>query len=478
MAEGLRLGGKVRSLRRRLGLTQARMADRLQISASYLNLIEHDKRPLTAALLIKLAQTFDVDLATFSPDDDARLEADLMEVFGDRMFESHAVSNTEVREVVSRSPTVGRAVLDLYRSLTAERERSSMLAEKLVDDAELLGTDARMPSEEVTELVQRRQNHFPELEAAAERLCVDARVDPHNVWDGLVRALTELGVEVRVVEEGAFGGAVRFYDRDKRVLNLSEVLAPRSRHFHLAVQIGLLSQRELIDRIGQDPVLTIDESRSLLRVVLAGYFAGAVLMPYERFLSAAKATRYDIELLGHRFRTSFEQVCHRLATLRRPGAEGVRFHFIKIDTAGNISKRFSGSGIRFARFGGACPRWNVARAFMSPHSLRIQISRMPDGDDYFCVARVVRRRHGGYGATETVHAVGLGCVLSEAKHLVYADGFDLDRIEEKAVPIGVTCRLCERHDCDQRAFPSLQHPLQLDENYRGVGFYAALRQPD
>jgi predicted transcriptional regulator len=197
-------------------------------------------------------------------------------------------------------------------------------------------------------------------------------------------------------------------------------------------------------------------------------------MPYERFLAAAKATRYDVELLGHRFRTSFEQVCHRLSTLQRPGSEGVPFHFLKIDTAGNISKRFSASGIRFARFGGACPRWNVARAFMSSHDLRIQISRMPAGETYFCVAKVVRRRHGGYRAAETVHAVGLGCRLTDARQLVYADGFDLEAFDDQVVPIGVTCRLCERRDCDQRAFPSLQQPLKLDENVRGVGFYSTV----
>ena len=450
------------------------MAERLQISASYLNLIEHDKRPLTAALLIKLARSFDVDLAAFSTDDDARLEADLMEVFGDALFEDHAVSNTEVRELVTRSPTVARAVLDLYRVFARTRERGHMLAERFVDGNALTEADARLPSEEVTDLVQRKLNYFPELEAAAQELVERSGIDANNPMEGLARALEALGVQVRVVEEGAFGGAVRRYDPEKRVLYVSEVLAPRSRHFQLAVQIGLLTQRETMDQIGSDPRLTVEESRTLLRVVLAGYFAGAVLMPYERFLKAAQGTRYDIELLGHRFRTSFEQVCHRLSTLRRPGAEGVLFHFIKIDTAGNISKRFSGSGIRFARFGGACPRWNVSRAFMSPQSLRLQISRMPDGSDYFCVARVVRRRHGGYFATETVHGVGLGCALSDAKHLVYADGIDLDKVD--AVPIGVTCRLCERDDCDQRAFPSLRHPLRLDENFRGVGFYSGWRK--
>jgi predicted transcriptional regulator len=218
-------------------------------------------------------------------------------------------------------------------------------------------------------------------------------------------------------------------------------------------------------------MLTTPESRTVARVALANYFGGAVLMPYERFLQAAKSLRYDIELLGHRFRTSFEQVCHRLTTLQRPGSEGVPFHMIRIDVAGNISKRFSASGIRFARFSGACPRWNVFSALSTPGLIRVQLSRMPDGKSYFCLACSVRKDSGGYLAPHAVQAIGIGCPASMARELVYADGIDLENLEA-AVPVGVTCRLCERMDCTQRAFPPLQHPLRVKEGVRGVSFYA------
>ena len=470
--DGARLGGKVRAVRRRLGLTQARMAEELGISASYLNLIEHDKRPLTAPLLIQLAQTFDVDLAELSSSDDSRLQADLMEVFGDQLFEAHGPTNAEVRELVQRSPVLARCVLDLYRAYATARESVESLASR-VDD--LAGVGARLPSEEVTELVQRHSNWFPALEEAAHRLWADARLDPDDVWSGMVRYLEDEGVRVRVVEEGFANNAVRLYDPERRELFLSEVLAPRSRHFQLATQIGLLTQDHVLAPIATDPVLTTDASRTLARVVLAQYFAGAVLHALRSGSSRRRAPiRYDIELLGHRFRTSFEQVCHRLTTLHKPGASGVPFHLVKIDTAGNLSKRFSGSGIRFARFGGACPRWNVSNAFLSGDQVRIQISRMPDGETYFCVARTLRRRHGGFHAAETVHAIGLGCQLEHASELVYADGVDLNNVEDLIVPIGVTCRLCERRDCEQRAFPSLQQPLELDENSRGIGFYTTV----
>ncbi len=463
MADAVRLGGKVRALRRRQGLTQVRMAERLEISPSYLNLIEHDKRPLTASLLLRLLQTFDLDPSELSVDGDARLEEDLMEVFGDSLFENTPTSNQEIRELVSRLPTIGHAVVQLYRTLSAARDRPSSTPPT---------SDARLPSDEVTELVQRHRNYFPTLEEIADE--VSCTIEPHHRWDGLVRAFEDHGGSVQVVQSGSFGGAVRHYDPVVRRLSLSEVLAPRSRDFHLGVQLGLVAAREQIDHLCDDDELTTEDSRTLARVVLAGYFSGAVLMPYARFLAAARSTRYDLELLGHRFRASFEQICHRLCSLHRPGAAGIPFHFIKIDSAGNISKRFSASGLRFARFGGACPLWNVTRAFLQPNGLRTQVSSMPDGQRYFCLAKTVTRRYGGFRAPQTVYAVGIGCRIEHAAGLVYADAMDLDRAGDLMVPTGVTCRLCERSNCDQRAFPSLRHPLRMDENVRGVGFYASV----
>jgi predicted transcriptional regulator len=196
-----------------------------------------------------------------------------------------------------------------------------------------------------------------------------------------------------------------------------------------------------------------------------------VLMPYVAFLDGARTHRYDIELLQNRFGVGFEQVCHRLTTLRRPGASGVPFHMLRVDLAGNISKRISASGIRFARFSGACPRWNVFTAFMSPGVIRVQLSVMPDGGVYFCLARTVPKGRGGYLAPHTLHAIGLGCQLEHAPSLVYSDGVDLERLDG-AVPVGVTCRLCERSDCEQRAFPSIRAPMAVDENVRGPSVYA------
>jgi predicted transcriptional regulator len=330
----------------------------------------------------------------------------------------------------------------------------------------------RLPSEEVSDLIQRHQNHFPELEEGAEQLWRAADLEADDVYRGLVRFLGAVHrIEVRVVRVGDERKAMRRYDPDKRIINLSEVLPPRSRRFQLAHQVGLITQSARIDKILRDEQLSTPESRALARVALANYFAAALLMPYQPFYEAARAERYDIELLAHRFGASFEQVCHRLTTLRRMGAEGVPFHLLRIDIAGNISKRYSGSGIRFARFSGACPRWNVHAAFMTPGMIRTQLSRFPDGNVYFCIARTVRSDRGGYNVPHTVQAIGMGCDVRYARELIYADGIDLEN-QSSAVPVGVTCRLCEHLDCEQRAFPALQHPLRIDENVRGVSFFA------
>ncbi|HET9465612.1 MAG TPA: short-chain fatty acyl-CoA regulator family protein, partial [Gemmatimonadales bacterium] len=204
---------------------------------------------------------------------------------------------------------------------------------------------------------------------------------------------------------------------------------------------------------------------------LASYFAAAVLMPYGDFLRNTEEVRYDIELLGHRFRVGWEQVCHRLTTLRRPGNEGVRFHLARVDIAGNISKKFSATSVRFPRFSGLCPLWNVHAAFLQPGRIRIQLSRLPDGNALFSVSRTVQRHSGDYHQPIVLFSVGIGCDVSEARRLVYSDGVDLENLTA-AVPIGITCRLCERPSCQARAFPSLQFPLRIDEHVRGVSFFA------
>lgn len=465
-----RFGAKIRALRRRAGLSQAELAQRLEVSPSYLNLLEHNKRALPAPLLIKLAQVLEVDLAAFAGDEDARLVHDLLEVFADPLFEDAPLTNTDVRELATASPAAARAVLQLYRAYRGARVATDALSSRIeeADNASRVG----LPSEEVSDLLQRHMNYFPELEERAEQLRRDAGLGELDRFAALTRHLERAaGVRVQIARWGQDKTTLRRYDPARRELLLSELLPTRSRLFQLAAQTALIVHADSLDALVRDPVFTSPESRALARVALANYFAGAVLMPYAEFRRAAEEVRYDIDVLGRRFGVGFEQICHRLTTLRRPGQEGVPFHMVRIDVAGNISKRFSASGIRFARYAGVCPRWNIFAAFQTPNMIRVQVSRMPDGETFFCIARTIQKDSGGYHAQQPVQAIGLGCRLEHASGLVYADGVDLNN-PGLITPVGVTCRLCERTQCDQRALPSLKSPLRVDPNYRGLSLYA------
>jgi predicted transcriptional regulator/transcriptional regulator with XRE-family HTH domain len=467
-----KLGAKVRGHRRSKNLSQVDLAERLGISASYLNLIENNRRPLPAPLLIKLAQIFDLDLHAFATDEDSRMVADLTEAFADPLFEDEDITSVDVREMATASPTASRAVLSLYRAYQAARENADNLSSRLVGGEDLGTVDrSHLPTEEVSDFLQRTWNFVPELEAGAEKLWRLAELTTEDLYPGLLRYLEKVhGISVQIARSGSERGILRRFDAEKNVLVLSELLPTRTRTFQVAHQVGLLTQRDVIDRLVNDGHLTTLESRALARIALANYFAGAVLMPYDAFISACREERYDLDVIGRRFKVGFEQVCHRVTTLRRPGNEGIPFHMIRIDVAGNISKRFSASGIRFARFSGACPRWNIFAAFLTPGMIRIQLSRMPDGVAFFCIARTIQKDSGGYHAQKPVQAIGLGCQTSHAKELVYSDGIDLSN-PDTCIPVGVTCRLCERTDCEQRAFPSLKQPLTVLENVRAVSPY-------
>jgi predicted transcriptional regulator/DNA-binding XRE family transcriptional regulator len=475
MANPIFLGRRIRSLRMRMGVSQADLAKRLGISSSYLNLLEHDRRPVTGALLLELARVLDVDLRVLSPGSgDAELLASLMEIFSDPLFEDHPLTASDLSAFVEASPDIARAIVRLHQGYVSARASVETLGHRLLDEPQELGSvdRARLSSEQVSDFIQRHGNFFPTLEAEAERLLAEMSGDGDELFGRLTRYLERAhGVRVRVLTVSEMRGAVRRFDSTRRELQLSEVLRRGSRNFQLAVQAALLRSSPALDELTIDPKLPSDESRSLARVALAGYLAGAVLMPYDAFLRAAEAERYDVELLGHRFRVGWEHTCHRLTTLRRPGAEGVSFYMLRVDLAGNISKRFSAAGIRFPRFSGLCSLWNVHAAFLQPGRVRVQLSRMPDGHTVLAIARTVQRHSGGYRAPDAPYAVGIGCDASESRRLVYADGLDIDDAAA-AVPIGITCRLCERADCTARAFPSLGGALRIDENVRGISFFA------
>ena len=469
----MRIGGKLRRLRQEKRLNQAQMAVELGISASYLNLLESNQRPVTVTVLLRLAERFQVDLATLGGGDDARLNSDLMEALSDPLFEGQDVKASDVRDVVATIPSIAQALVTLYQAY----QRGGAAPHAGADDIVGEGQPAALPSEEVTEFLQRRLNYMPDLEEAAETLWVENGLALYTLQQDLVKVLAQkFAVDVEIVPASAMPGVLRNYTPMTRRLALSEMLPSASRTFQLAHQIAFLGYRREIETAVSGGKFSTQEADALARSALANYFAAAVMMPYTRFLDAARTTRYDLDILQHRFGVSFEQACHRLTTLRRPGVEAVPFHLIRVDIAGNISKRFSASGIHIARFGAACPRWNVYDAFATPGMLRVQVSRMPDGATFFCIARTIATTgrglaRGGLPNRVGQLAIGLGCPASHAREIVYGDGLNVDDTQI-VTPIGVSCRTCPRMDCADRAMPSLAQKLEIDENRRGMSTYA------
>jgi predicted transcriptional regulator len=339
--------------------------------------------------------------------------------------------------------------------------------------------DARSPSEEVTDVLHAHANYFGDIESAAGAMRRELRPTAGDRYQRLSSHLSERHrVDVDVVASDAAGAGLWSFAADHRRLSLSEALPRSSMNFQMARLIGVLSCNSLFDTYLADARLSTPAARALCRETLAKYFAGALLMPYDAFREAARARRHDLELLQHRFGVSFEQVCHRLTSLRRPGAEGVPFHFLRVDPAGNISKRFGGSGFRIPRFGGACPLWNVHAAFMTPGIINTQLARLPDGAAYINIARAVTKPGSGHRVPRILFSVCIGCAAAHADQVVYADGIDLGN-PDAAVPVGVNCRLCPRLSCRQRAFPPLIVADDKDgtEAGRAARETGAVRQP-
>lgn len=468
------MGVRIKRLREERQLTQAALASALGLSLSYLNQLENNQRPLTVPVLLKLNAAFGVDVQLFSEDDEARLIGDLREALSDPAI-GETIATAELRELASNMPAVGRALVSIHRRYHRALQQAAALASRLGDDRQgHAPVIAATPFEEVRDFFYARHNHIAELDDAAERIALDAGL-PIGAMAAAISDRLQREHGVRVMMSGAeevTGEVQRSYDPDSRVLRLSPHLGAGQTAFQVATQLAFLEQRQAIDAIVAASPFSDAGSRRLARIGLANYFAGALILPYTAFRNAAEASRYDIELLGERFGVGFETVCHRLSTLQRPGALGVPFFFIRVDRAGNISKRQSATDFHFSRVGGTCPLWNVYEAFAQPERVLTQIARMPDERTYLWIARSVSRGRGGYHSPRKTFSVALGCDMRHAGRLVYSDGIDL-RNPAAATRIGAGCKICERPACPQRAFPPIGRPLSVDENQTAFAPYAA-----
>ncbi|GFH72930.1 short-chain fatty acyl-CoA regulator family protein [Streptomyces diastaticus] len=448
-------GARLRRLREERRMSQADLARVLAISPSYLNQMEHDSRPLTVPVLLRLTEAFGVDPGFFSERDTTRLLADLREALAGEIAESK-VSAADLGDLAARLPGVAKVLLDLGR-------RNQELSERLAGAADGRDRDrgtTSTPHEQVRDFFYRRQNYLHDTDLAAERLAAEIGVRPGEVIGALT---TRLAKEHGVHLAAAPGARLHRYDDASRTLHLSSRLRPGQRAFRMATQLAMLEHGEGLDRLATEDFPPGSPTHALARIGIANYFAAALILPYAAFHTAAEEARYDIERLTDHFGLGYETICHRLSTLQRPRLRGVPFSFVRVDRAGNLSKRQSATGFHFSRAGGTCPLWNVYEAFAAPGRIHIQIAEMPDGQRYLWTARAVTRHRGGWGEPGRTYAVGLGCEIRHAHRLVYSDGLDLTSASA-ATPIGMGCRVCERLDCSQRAAPPLGRQLLIDQN--------------
>lgn len=454
----LYVGPSLRRLRRDHGLTQADMAADLEVSPSYIALLERNHRPLSAEMLLRLSQTYKMDMTALAGDGGSDDAARLQAVLKDPMFGDIDLPSLETADVTTNFPGITEALLRLY---TAYQEEQLALADRGAEgrpSATDQGPDAADPVAESRRFLAARRNSFPSLDDAAERLA--QAVSAHDNIAGYLKARHNL--RVRRLPSNFMVGSVRRLDWHRKELLLDDSLDTASQVFQVALQLAYLEMREEVDAVASEGSFASESGERLTRRALASYAAAALLMPYTAFAKAVEARRYDVEALGRQFGASFEQTAHRLTTLQKPGHERVPFFFIRVDPAGNVSKRLDGAGFPFARHGGGCPLWSVHQAFRTPREIVTQWLELPDGQKFFSIARTVTAGGGAYGTPRVERAIALGCAAEHAGKLIYTQdrpGLGV----ETATPIGVTCRLCHRTECTARSAPPIGRQILADD---------------
>ncbi|GAA6190609.1 Cro/Cl family transcriptional regulator [Phaeobacter gallaeciensis] len=452
-------GAKLREMRTRLTLTQKDFAAKLGVSLPYLNQMENNNRPVSTTVVLALAQEFGMDVTELSTGDSERLVSDMREALADPIFSDAIPPLADLRLTASNAPALARAFIELHKSYRQTHERLASLDEALGrEDAQIQSS----PWEEVRDFFHYCDNYIDAVDRAAERF--SERATPNGgIRAAAFERLTGMGIRIELSDTPT----LRSYDAVTRTLRLSSRIAPQTQLFQLLLQVALLSQDKLLEATLDFARFQSEEARSIAKIGLANYFAGAALMPYTQLLTAAKESRHDLEVLSTRFGASVEQVAHRLSTLQRPGAKGIPFFFVRVDQAGTITKRHSATRLQFARFGGACPLWNVHRAFETPGHFLRQLAETPDGIRYISLARDVSKPGGSFGAPVRRYAIALGCEVRHADALVYADNMDVSN-DSAYEPIGISCRICERKTCHQRSVPPLERRLTINADQRSI----------
>lgn len=455
-------GVQLRQLRAEKGLQQAQMAALLKISAPYLSQLENDDRPLTPKLIERLARLFPSDLSQIGTDDTDQLALGLREAFADPLFGDLPPPPGTVARLAEQQPDFSRRFVALHAAYRRSAQRLEILDEAISMDS---ATRSRLPWEEVRDWFHLANNYVDQLDRAAESL--GEAIAGSAQSPDLPELQAHLARQHGVTLVADTTGRLRDYDADRRELAIDPAQPIASRRFQAAYHFAALSLGEEIAGIARSATLRSAAARRLLEVGLTNYCAGALLMPYGRFRAEARALRHDVDRLAQAFGTSFEQTCHRLSTLQRDGLQGIPVFFCRVDMAGNITKRHSATRLQFARFGGGCPLWVVHEAAAIPDRVLVQLAETPDGARYVCMAKGLVKPSGRYDRSPRRYAVVLGCETDRAADFVYADGIDLAS-ERAATRIGISCRICPREECDQRAYPPNDRAIRVDLLRRGV----------
>lgn len=461
-------GQRLRELRSGRGLRQSKMAELIGISPAYLSQLENDDRPLSPALIDRLQRRFPSEWQDIPID----TSAELLRAFHQSVTtpsENTTEFLSQVRRIVEQFPNFTAQFIALSNSHRENIQRLGMLDDAIGSDNNVGG---RLPWEEVRDWFHDMNNYIDSLDQKAEGLSESiSRELQSPSTEQMIRWLAANGIAVRFSRSGP----VREFAAEMGALVVNTAKTHDSTRFHLAWQIANTKFGADMSAIARDSVLRSDTSRKLLEIGLRNYMAGAILMPYERFRAAARTVRHDIDQLRHIFGTTFEQVCHRLSTLQRPGARGIPMYFCRVDMAGNITKRHSATRLRFARFGGACPLWVVHEAVAVSHRIHVQLAEMPDRVRYVSIAKGLVKETGNYSQRPRRYAVALGCEADYASEFVYADELNLES-KESATPLGISCRICPREDCDQRAFPPSDKEITVDLAERDIVPYRIVRK--
>lgn len=465
------VGSRLRQLRRERDLSQASLAQALGLSASYVNQIEHDVRPLTMSVLDRITETFGVDRTFFSRDDNSRLLAEIQDVTLDREICPSPIQLEHLGEMVEHHPEVARLMVAMHRRYRNARDKLSVATDARFagsfDETTAVSEALSMPHDEVRDFFYARQNYLDALDRKAEALAEQLGIEIFNIRGTSDALATQLSNHDVSVETGELDGTLHNFNADQRVITLSPVLDAGQLAFRMATELGFLEAGDTIQELVAEARFSTTEAEQLARKGIASYFAAALIMPYGLFHAQAECCGYDIEYLCTMFGVGYETVCHRLSTLQRDNLRGVPFTFIRADRAGNISKRQSATGFHFTHAGGTCPLWNVYEAFGSPGQIMRQVAQMPDGRTYLWIARTVRHDIGHFGDTGKFFSIALGCQIQHASRTVYAAGLDLNH----TVPIGAGCRVCLREDCAQRAFPPVNRPIHINPHSSSIAPY-------